>query len=61
MTGEGCAITGVSDYCKQLRDDLRRSKEQCWHVTSQKHKPTATVVMTLTRIVFVAGIRRRKR
>jgi len=27
-TGEGCTITGVSDYCKQLRDDLRRSKEQ---------------------------------
>ena len=22
-TGEGCTITGVSDYCKQLRDELK--------------------------------------
>ena len=27
-TGEGCTITGVSDYCENLRDDLRRSKEE---------------------------------
>lgn len=26
-TGEGCTITGVSDYCENLRDELRRSKE----------------------------------
>ena len=27
-TGEGCTITGVSDYCKHLRFELRRSKEE---------------------------------
>ena len=27
-TGEGCTITGVSDYCEKLRDDLRSLKEE---------------------------------
>ena len=27
-TGEGCTITGVSDYCEHLRDDLRSLKEE---------------------------------